>query len=398
MTVKFRLQSASFDYGDRNIFDDLNFEVNSGDILCLLGSNGCGKTTLLRCLRGFLKLKTGACYLDELDISSIRTTTLAQKMGFVFQDHTAPFPYSVIEVVKMGRAPHLRMFASPAKDDTEIAEKALDTVGIGHLRDRKFTQISGGERQLVVIARTLAQGPDIILMDEPTSALDFKNQALVLRMINKLAQQGMTIILSTHFPNHAMLYSCKVAMMNRGNFVAFGPAGQVITEANLKRTYGIDVKIYAAEDPTRADLIRFCVPSEESTEGIFPGLPGIENVIYGEAIQTEGRSYLELDNGGRIEVVTSKTGLVKAYLTSGSMAISTQPLPTEGRNVLRGVVKNVLVHGDLVKLEIQTCIPLAILIPSGAFKKMGVESQNSVYLVFKPLSVQVHDLNLMPVS
>jgi iron complex transport system ATP-binding protein len=264
MTVKIKLNDASFNYGEMNIFQDLNLEVNQGDILCLLGSNGCGKTTLLRCLRGFLKLKTGRCYLDGADIASLKTATLAQKIGFVFQEHTAPFPYSVIEVVKMGRAPHLKMFASPTKHDGEIAEKALETAGILHLKDRKFTQISGGERQLAVIARTLAQGPDVILMDEPTSALDFKNQTLVLRMINKLARQGITIILSTHFPNHALMYSCKVAMMNGGNFIAFGPAEEVITEDNLKNTYGIDVRIYSADDPASGGQVRFCVPAEEA--------------------------------------------------------------------------------------------------------------------------------------
>jgi iron complex transport system ATP-binding protein len=266
MTAKIKVHDAAFDYGERNIFNGLTFEVEKGDILCILGSNGCGKTTLLRCLRGFLKLKNGSCYLDGRDILSLKTTELAREIGFVFQEHTAPFPYSVIEVVKMGRAPHLGMFSSPTRHDTEIAEKALETVGISHLSDRKYTQISGGERQLAVIARTLAQGPDVILMDEPTSALDFKNQALVLRMINKLAKQGITIILSTHFPNHALLYTCKVAMMNHGDFIAFGPANEVITEGNLKNTYGIDVKIYTAENKNGKESVRFCTPAEERDE------------------------------------------------------------------------------------------------------------------------------------
>jgi iron complex transport system ATP-binding protein len=261
MTTKIKVHDASFSYGERDIFSNLNFEVEQGDILCLLGSNGCGKTTLLRCLRGFLKLKTGRCYLDEADIFSLKSITQAQKMGFVFQESGAPFPYSVIEVVKMGRAPHLKKFASPAKHDEEIAEQALETVGIPHLRDRKFTQISGGERQLTMIARTLAQGPDVILMDEPTSALDFKNQTLILRMINKLSKQGMTIILTTHFPNHVLLYSCKVALMNNGGLISFGTADDVITEDNLKSTYGIDVRIFAVDDPIEHKVVRFCVPA-----------------------------------------------------------------------------------------------------------------------------------------
>lgn len=156
MTARIAVDNIAFNYGDRNIFSGLSFEVDQGDILCLLGSNGCGKTTLLRCLRGYLKYHTGRCCLNGADIHTLDTAALARKIGFVFQENSAPFPYSVIEMVKMGRAPHLKMFASPTAADTEIAEKALDTVGMLHLKDRKFTQISGGERQLAVIARTLA--------------------------------------------------------------------------------------------------------------------------------------------------------------------------------------------------------------------------------------------------
>lgn len=268
MTAKIVVDNISFNYGDRSIFHDLKFEVEQGDILCLLGSNGCGKTTLLRCLRGYLKYHTGNCFLDGTNIRSLKTAALSRKIGFVFQDNTAPFPYSVIEMVKMGRAPHLKLFASPTHHDTEIAERALETVGMHHLKDRKFTQISGGERQLAVIARTLAQGPDVILMDEPTSALDFKNQALVLKMINKLAKQGITIILSTHFPNHALLYSCKVAMMNKGGFIAFGPADKTLTEETLEKTYGINVRIYSADKASGKEKVRFCVPAEETGDGV----------------------------------------------------------------------------------------------------------------------------------
>jgi iron complex transport system ATP-binding protein len=262
MTAKIAVSNIAFNYGERIILDNLSFELEKGDTLCLLGSNGCGKTTLLRCLRGFLKTRNGECLLDGNNILAFNKTHLAKRIGFVFQEHSAPFPYSVIEVVKMGRAPHLKMFASPSRHDTELAEKALETAGISHLRDRKFTQISGGERQLTVIARTLVQEPDVILMDEPTSALDFKNQALVLKMIEKLSKQGITIILSTHFPNHALMYTCKVALMNRGKFIAFGPATEVITENNLLHTYGINVKIYTASEPAENGPVRFCLPAD----------------------------------------------------------------------------------------------------------------------------------------
>ena len=393
MPSKIKLCNAGFDYGERDIFSDLNFEIEKGDILCLLGSNGCGKTTLLRCLRGFLKLKSGHCYLDETDIYSMKTTDIAKKIGFVFQEHSAPFPYSVIEVVKMGRAPYLNMFSTPTKQDTEIAEKALDTIGIPHLRNRKFTQISGGERQLVVIARTLTQGPDVILMDEPTSALDFKNQTLVLRMIKKLTNQGITIILSTHFPNHAMMYACKVAMMNKGRFIAFGPAGKVITEDNIKSTYGIDVRIFSAVDPVENEMVRFCLPADESAANIFSGLPGIENVFYGEARQENGNSYLQFDNGIKIKALTQKTGRVKAYITSNNIAISTMPCTPDGRNVLHGEIKDILIQDGLVKLEVDTGLPFIILTTSEVYQKLGLQVNGNIYLTFKNTAVQVYGLN-----
>lgn len=393
MAVKIKVENAGFSYGERDIFNNLSFEVEQGDILCLLGSNGCGKTTLLRCLRGFLKLKTGHCYLDATDISSLQATALAQKIGFVFQEHSAPFPYSVMDVVKMGRAPHLKIFASPSKHDAEIAERALETVGILHLRDRKFTQISGGERQLVAIARTLAQGPDVILMDEPTSALDFKNQASILQMINKLARQGITIILSTHFPNHALMYSCKIAMMNQGGFIAFGPAGKIITEDNLKCTYGINVRIFAADDPAGHEMVRFCIPAEEEADKFFGGLPGVENVFYGQVRQENGSSCIELENGVTITAVTHLTGRVKVYISSNIIVLSTSPIPAHGRNVLRGEVKDLLVQDSMVKLEVNTGLPFTVLISSEAYQKLGLEINSLVYLAFKDVAVQLYDAN-----
>jgi len=260
------VKNASFAYGDKDIFHGLNLEAPKGEVLCLLGPNGCGKTTLLLCLNGTLKLKGGEVRLAGRDISSMDATEIARKVGFVFQEHSAPFPYPVMDVVCMGRAPHLSMFSAPSKKDRRIAEEALEKVGMLHLKDKPYTKISGGERQLVLIARTIAQQPEVILLDEPTSHLDFKNQTLILRMINRLARQGLSIMMSSHLPNHALQFSSKVALMRGGGILAVGSPDDVISEGSLKEVYGIDVRILIGRDETGGRRVRFCMPAIESVD------------------------------------------------------------------------------------------------------------------------------------
>jgi iron complex transport system ATP-binding protein len=259
------IQDAAFSYEDVDIFSGLNINVQKGELLCLMGANGCGKTTLLRCMNGLLKLKKGKVILDGKDINVLTATDIARKMGFVFQDNTAPFPYPVIEVVCMGRAPHLGFLSTPSSADRKVAEDALQLVGMLHLKDRPFTKISGGQRQLVAIARTIAQQAKIILLDEPTSHLDFKNQTLVLRITGKLVQQGFSVVMTSHLPDHALLYSNRVALMKGGRFIALGSPDKVITEENLKATYEIDVRILSAVDPVSGENIKFCMPAKENS-------------------------------------------------------------------------------------------------------------------------------------
>lgn len=261
METLLSLENGAFKYGGKTVFSGLNLEVKKGQIFSILGANGCGKTTLLNCLNGTFKLYQGKICLGDRDISSMSVVEIARRMGFVFQEHSAPFPFSVFEVVRMGRAPHLGFFSLPSKKDNLAAEQALEMVGMTHLKNYPYTQISGGERQLVLIARTITQGTDIILMDEPTSHLDFKNQTLILRMINKLAAQGTAIIMSTHLPNHALLYSSQVALMSRGQFLLSGSPDSVISEKTLSDTYGIEVKILSLQDDSSGKPLRLVVPS-----------------------------------------------------------------------------------------------------------------------------------------
>jgi iron complex transport system ATP-binding protein len=265
LTSILSLHHGSFAYGREVIFSDLDLEVKSGEVVCILGPNGCGKTTLMRCLSGSLKLKKGLARLDLQDISAMKEVDIARKIGFIFQEHEIPFPYPVIEVVLMGRTPHIRTFSSPSSRDKVIAEEALSRVGISHLKDRPYTLISGGERQLVLIARTLAQEPEIILMDEPTSHLDFKNQTVVLQMVNQLAEQGLAVVMTSHFPDHAFLFSQRVALMAGGRFTACGRPAEVMTEKSLGELYGLEVSVISVNDPATGLPLKLAVPRVKNT-------------------------------------------------------------------------------------------------------------------------------------
>jgi len=166
------------------------------------------------------------------------------------------FPFPVREFVLMGRAPHLELFSSPCKDDYAKADEAIDLVGIHKIADKPVNEISGGEYQLAMIARALAQEPEVLLLDEPTSHLDFGNQIRVLEIIDRLASNGLSVIMSSHFPDHAFLTSNNVAIMQHGSFIAYGLAEDVVTEENLKETYGVDVSITYSRDVER----HVCVP------------------------------------------------------------------------------------------------------------------------------------------
>ena len=251
MVANLSLTKGCFSYGERQIFGGINLAVSRGEVFCILGANGCGKTTLLRCLGGSLQLQQGCVRLEQEDLGNMKPEEIARKIGFVFQEHETPFPYSVMEMVCMGRAPHLNLFGSPSADDKEIAEEALDRVGMLHLKDKAYTQISGGEKQLVLIARTLTQQPDIIMMDEPTSHLDFKNQVVILQIVNRLAQQGMAVLMTSHFPDHALLFSSRVALMKGGKLLNVGKPEEVMTDKTLGEIYGMEVSLISAKDQYR---------------------------------------------------------------------------------------------------------------------------------------------------
>ena len=254
-----RVEDAEFYYDDAHEegFKDVSFSLNRGEVMCILGPNGCGKTTLLKCLIGLLKLSKGHVWLDDQEIDKLGRREIAKVVGYIPQLHQPTFPFSVLDAVLVGRAPHLNFLESPGRKDEEIAEMAIDAMGITGLRDRPYTQLSGGEMQLVIFARVLAQQPMLLLLDEPTSHLDFGNQVRVLHTVGELASTGLPVIMTSHFPDHAFLASSKVAIMKDHKFLAVGSPDEVITEDRMERIYGIKVKIIDVEAPVHR---RICVP------------------------------------------------------------------------------------------------------------------------------------------
>ena len=259
MGMKLEIKNVACGYGTKTVVKDISVNIESQEILCLLGPNGVGKTTFFKTILGFLKIQGGEIILNGENIQNWSKKKLAKEIGYVPQAHTTPFPFSVIDVVVMGRTAHLGSFASPSKEDINIAEESLETLGISFLKNRIYTEISGGERQMVLIARALTQQPNILVMDEPTSNLDFGNQIRVLEQIKRLAKSGLGIIMTSHFPDHAFLCSTKVALLQKNNMFTVGSADEVVTEEKLKAAYGIEVKIISTVND-KGDLIKSCVP------------------------------------------------------------------------------------------------------------------------------------------
>lgn len=251
------VKDAAFSYdGAIRQFEGISFSLQKGEVLSLLGRNGTGKSTLIKCIMNILQLQIGGVRLSGQNITKMRPEEIARQVGYVPQVHHAVFPFTALDFVLMGRAPYIGVFAAPGEEDYAKAEAAFSRIGISHLRERSIAEISGGEAQMVMIARALAQEPAMLILDEPTSHLDFGNQMKVIATIDRLAAEGIGVLMSTHFPDHGFMISHSVAILQGGRMMAHGRAEDVITRENLLAAYGVDVCVRYIEEAGRM----VCIP------------------------------------------------------------------------------------------------------------------------------------------
>jgi len=260
------IKNVSYSYGKSEILHEISFKVEKGELMCVLGPNGCGKTTLLKNILGLLTPSAGSVLIDGDEVQKLSQKKLAQVMGYIPQAHTPPFPFKVFDVVLMGRTAYLSSLALPNKRDEEIAHEALEKLNITHLKDSIYTKISGGEKQLVLIARALAQQPKILIMDEPTSSLDFGKQNIVLEHVRLLARKGISILMVTHDPGQAFFCADKVVTLKKGRLLELGIPQDVISEDSMRAMYDTEVKIDRMQLPDgRIICVCIAVPKPAET-------------------------------------------------------------------------------------------------------------------------------------
>ena len=232
-----------FSYGEREILRGVNFTAEKGELLAVLGPNGAGKSTLFRCILGALEGYSGTISVDGTDLRTVSVREKARHIAYIPQSHHPTAGYTVLDTALMGLTRQMGVFSQPKEQHIRLAMSALERLGIEDLAQREFSRLSGGEQQLVLIARAMTQQAQIMVMDEPTSSLDFGNQLRVMRQIRELTRRGYTVLLSTHNPQHALSFADRVLALYDGGVAAFGAADEVLTADLLKKLYHVDANL-----------------------------------------------------------------------------------------------------------------------------------------------------------
>lgn len=242
--MRLEIKNINFCYDSIKALENVTFNVDNGEILGIIGPNGSGKTTLLRCINGVLQPKIGTVLIDREDISNLGRKEIAKKIGVVPQNTSIAFPFTVLDIVLMGREPHLGRFDRETKEDLEIAENAMRLTNTQHLAERLIDEISGGEKQRVVIARALTQEPEILLLDEPTLHLDINHQLEILELVRMLAKEkGLTVISVFHDLNLAARFCDNLILLDSGKIISIGSPNMVLTSENIRKVYRVNVEV-----------------------------------------------------------------------------------------------------------------------------------------------------------
>lgn len=255
------VRDLSFSYGKQALLQKVSFSAQAGEVIAVLGPNGVGKSTLFRCMLGFLKPQAGEILAEGKPLSAYSQKELAKQIAYIPQSYSPAFDYTVKESVLMGLTAQLGLFASPGRQEEEKALSILESLGMGDLADRSCAKISGGERQLMLLARALIQEARVLLMDEPTASLDYGNSCRVMERVRALGRAGYTVIFSTHDPNQALHYASRVLAMEAGSILADGRPEAVLTEETLSRLYRVQVAVRTVEEGGRTH--RVLLPGNE---------------------------------------------------------------------------------------------------------------------------------------
>lgn len=254
------VENGCFGYPKQEeILTDINIKLEEGHILSVLGPNGIGKTTLLKCMIGLMPWSRGRSLLTGKDIRTLKSKEIWNMISYIPQTHGFSFSYTGLEMVMLGRSSHLGLFSQPGHREMEMAEAMMEKVGITRLADKDCNRMSGGELQMVLIARALINEPKLIILDEPETGLDFHNQILVLNMVEKLAhEENIGAIMNTHYPTNAMSIADEALMMNRKGDRFYGPTGDILNESNISKSF--DVNVVVDEIMYQNRTIRSVVP------------------------------------------------------------------------------------------------------------------------------------------